>query len=49
MGGASVGSGGDKVEVEEPDDEEVAGDRWSLVVAICVRSKARSLRRSVAG
>ena len=48
MGGASTGSGADNAGIEgEPED--VVGDKWSLVVAICVRSKARSLRRSVGG
>ena len=45
IGGASIGSGADDAGFEEVED----GDKWSLVVAICVRSIARSLRRSVGG
>lgn len=44
--GASMGSTGE--EGFEAEDDEV-GDKWSLVVAIWVKSKARSLSRSVAG
>lgn len=50
MGGGSVESGNrEEFEEKEPDDNGLGRDKWSLVVAMCVRSKARSLRRSVAG
>jgi hypothetical protein len=49
IGGGSVESSGEEGFEDEPDDNEFGRDKWSLVVAMCVRSKARSLRRSVAG